>query len=107
MTRFESDPMTVPSWLIIQAVRYATGRRSYAVSETASWVVANWERLPEHAQTIIRQDLEGDFRRDNELREQGSRYLPLGMDCDRRQWERVRALWANSAAPSPGSEPGV
>ena len=93
-TRTETAPMPIPSWLIIDAVRYAVGRTSYQVGETAQWVIANWESLPEHAKTIIKQDLETEFERDDRLRAEGTRYLPLGHDCDRREWEKVRALWA-------------
>ena len=91
--RLESDTMTVPWWMVVSAVRYSCGRQSYIVSDTADWLITNWERLPEEARHTIQRDLEGEFRRDDVLRPEG-RYAPLGADMDRRQWERVRALWA-------------
>ena len=90
----DPDTVTVPWWMVVSATRYATGRQSYAVSDTADWLITNWESLPERARDIIQRDLEDDFRRDDELRAEGSKYPPLGADMDRRQWERVRALWA-------------
>lgn len=90
--------MDIPDWMIINAVRYATGRMTYAVLETCDWLVANWSNLPERVRQIIRQDLECEFRRDDMARADPYRakmILPLGHDCDRAQWERVRRLWGN------------
>ena len=83
----------IPSWMIIDAVRYATGRMSYQVGVTVDWVVANWARLPDHARLIIQKDLETEFDRDDRSRLTKDKWLPLGHDCDRQQWECVRAMW--------------
>lgn len=89
---------SVPSWLIIDAVRYAIGRTSYQVSTTARWILQNWDKFPEHAQTIVKQDLEGEFERDDRVRndKKDHAWYPLGHRCDRQSWEAVRALWKST-----------
>lgn len=79
--------------MVIAATRYCLGRMSYIVSDCADWLIKIWPRLDKSTKTIIKRDIEDEFRRDNKAREDGGTYRPLGMDCDRKQWERVRALW--------------
>lgn len=84
----------VPDFLVVDAVRYALGRMTYQVEETTRWVVSMWERFPRPLRNQIRKDVEWQFNMDDQARAQGRReHLPLGMDCDRASWERVRALW--------------
>ena len=78
-----------PDWMIIDAVRYAIGRRSYQVGITAAWVRCSWNMLNEHTQAIIRQDIEGEFA----AAERTGNYSHIGYDCDRKEWEDVRRLW--------------
>jgi len=78
-----------PAWMVIDAVRYAVGRRSYQVGVTASWVRCTWHLLDRQIQEIIQQDIEGEFQ----TAERTGNYSHLGHDCDRREWEDVRALW--------------
>jgi hypothetical protein len=75
--------------MIIDAVRYAMGRRSYQVGITAQWVRYSWNLLSDPAQQIIKQDIEDEFRR----AERTGNYSALGDECDRQEWEDVRALW--------------
>ena len=91
--QYHSEPMPIPSWLIIDAARYACGRQSYQVGVTCDWLCRNWARLPEHARSIIKNDVEEAFRRDDDSRANGHMYHPLGMDCDRASWAAVRRLW--------------
>lgn len=94
----------VPDWLVIDAVRYAVGRRTYQVDVTARWLCVVWARLPAHVREIIQRDLEVEFRRDDAMRARGERTcLPLGMDCDRESWAMVRALWLSQDPPPPPS----
>ena len=79
--------------MVIAAVRYCIGRMTYIVSDCADWVIANWKDWPKHTKEIIRRDLEDAFKRDDVARAEQSGYKPLGCDCDRQQWERVRSLW--------------
>lgn len=88
----------IPDWLVVNAVRYATGRATYVVQETVEWLLASWPRLPGPVQEQIRRDIESEFRRDDDVRSQGyTQYLPLGHDIDRQQWEKVRELWKERA----------
>lgn len=80
--------------MISSAFRYCVGRRTYMPGVCADWLVRNWAVIPEHARSIIKRDLEEEFERDDEARAEGRDYKPLGDDCDRRTWGRVRALWA-------------
>jgi hypothetical protein len=92
-----TDIGPVPWWVPVNVVRYAIGRSTYAVQETVDWVIANWDKFSGDAREVIRRDLEEAFRRDDMIRAGGGEYYrPLGMDCDRGDWERVRALWTKS-----------
>jgi hypothetical protein len=79
--------------MVIAAFRYCVGRRTYMVGYGAEWLVRLWPTLAERARFVIQRDLEEDFRRDDQARAEGAEYKPLGMDMDRREWEKVRALW--------------
>jgi len=79
--------------MVIAAVRYCIGRMSYIVSDCADWIIANWNDWPESTRNIIKRDREEAFKSDDEAREDDRAYFPLGMDCDRQQWERVRRIW--------------
>lgn len=83
----------IPNWMVIDAVRYAIGRRSYQVGITCEWLRNNWQNLSEHARTIVKNDVEEAFEFDDRDRANGDKNLYLGMDMDRREWEGVRALW--------------
>lgn len=82
-----------PDWMVIDAVRYAIGRMSYQVGITCGWLVHYWPTLSEHTKYVIKQDVDEAFEHDDAMRAGGSTYAPLGMDMDRRELERVRALW--------------
>jgi hypothetical protein len=75
--------------MIIAAARYCIGRRTYIVSDCVDWILANWHDWPENVKTIIQRDLEGEFDRDAQV----PNWKPLGANCDKREWEKVRALW--------------
>lgn len=83
--------------MAVAAVRYCTGRMSYVVSDCVDWLHQVWPDLPESARNCIQRDIEEAFKRDDEAREDGREYKPLGMDMDRQQWERARELWAAAA----------
>jgi len=78
-----------PDWMIIDAVRYALGRRSYQAGVTASWVRGLWDKLTQHTQEIIKRDIEGEF----ETCERTGHYSDFGDECDLREWKSVRSLW--------------
>lgn len=79
--------------LWLGAFRYYCGRMTYAVGDFCDLLIAEWGELPEATRALIRRDLSEEFGRDDAARERGAEHLPLGADCDRAQWERVRRLW--------------
>lgn len=95
----------VPSWmsyfdtedLVKSSADYYLGRTSANVEFFCRDLCRAWTLLPEHVQRYIRMIVEEAFSRDDRLRSSGrAEHLPLGHDCDRRSWERVRALWSES-----------
>lgn len=91
---------SLPDWLVIDAVRYVIGRTSVQADETSLWLVEHWDRLPERVRQQVRRDLEREFERDDRARAEGRvQGLPLGWNCDRLAWERVRKLWATEQVP--------
>lgn len=77
----------------VSAVRYCLGRKNYIVSECQEWLCAIWDELPEKAKVTIQCDVEEAFRRHDEY---DNRCSVKEYHCDRRNWERVRALWLTS-----------
>ena len=68
---------------------------TYAVAYFCELLRREWPNLPVHTQNKIIAELEEEFRRDDKIRP-NDQYAPLGMDCDRKQWEKVRALWTSN-----------
>ena len=92
--------VTDDGFMVIFAFRYALGRMSAAPSHCADWLCQHWRDLPRNAKTIIIRELDDAFDRDDEQRlqerergDEKSHWKPLGWDCDRAQWARVRALY--------------
>jgi len=79
--------------MVIAAFRYCLGRRTYIVETCAEWIVKMWPVFSKGNRMLIVRDLEEAFREDDRQRAEGDRYKTLGDDCDRRAWEKVRALW--------------
>lgn len=86
-----TDDQMTTLWL--GAFRYYCGRMTYAVSDFTDLLIRVWPSLPEYTRKLIQRDLEEEFQRDNHARAEKCQYKPLGQDCDRAQWEQVRALW--------------
>ena len=83
--------------MAIAAVRYCLGRQTYIVSDCRDWLIEQWPNIKPSARAVIQRDIEESFARDDESREAGNSYRPLGMDWDREDWEKVRGLWAGNA----------
>lgn len=81
---------TLPSGLIVSAVRYALGRSTYVVGETCAYLREHWQEIPEGHREVILRDIREEMERDG------------GMECDRREWARVLAL-----ASAPPVDPGA
>ncbi len=79
--------------MAVAAFRYSLGRMTYIVSDCADWLCEQWPNIAENAKKVIQRDLEEAFKRDDEARADRQDYKPLGHDCDRAQWEKVRRLW--------------
>lgn len=80
--------------VIVGATRYYLGRMTAAACVFAETLADHWDELDEDSQSVIQRDIEEEFTRDDEARAAGkTEYFPLGMDCDRASWEKVRAKW--------------
>jgi hypothetical protein len=92
-----SPEENMPLW--VGAFRYYCGRQTYAVSSFTALLVREWPSIGQHAQSIIQRDLEETYKSDDQARLAKAEYLPLGHDCDRAAWDKVRRLWplANQA----------
>ena len=94
-------PTTLPeqgAWgsdglMAMAAFRYCLGRMTYIVGDCERWIFANWEHFPENVKALIQREVEKEIKSDDEARERGDNYKPLGWDCDREAWIRVRSLW--------------
>jgi hypothetical protein len=86
-----TDEEKLTLWL--GAFRYYCGRMTYAVGDFCDLLRKEWSSLPKYTQDLIKIELEETFARDDEIRPEGH-YAPLGADCDRAEWEKVRNLWS-------------
>ena len=95
--------MIPPDWMIINATRYALAHMTHEVSETAQWLVENWDELNGVVKSQLRNDIEAELRRDDAAIQEGSFRRSVAMEIDRREWENVRELWQ----PLRGREGGA
>jgi len=92
--------------MVVAAFRYCLGRMTYISGVCADWIIAHWHNFPPNAQQLIHKELEEAFKRDDEARAGDFPIKELGWDCDRKEWEKVRALWASSP-PLALQEPSI
>lgn len=93
--------------LLIASVRYYMGRMTASACSFAENLARAWPQLPKRARDIIQRDLQRQFDSDDMARAVGYSHRPLGMDCDREAWEKVRAAWINNpslSAPTVDAE---
>src|SRR5574343_1802648 len=86
--------------MAIAAFRSCLGRQSYIVGDCADWLVGQWAERKPNARHVIERDLREELKRDNEARERGDSYKPLGMDMDRAVWLNVLAMIEAHKAPA-------
>ena len=98
--------------MVTAAFRYCLGRRTYIVSECASWLIRIWPQLGDNCKHVIKRDLEEAFTQDDRKDGPQSDYKRLGDQCDRESWETVRSLWTThhpsadqELSPSPAESP--
>lgn len=86
-------------FVVVATFRYCLGRQTYIVQECADWLLLHWPVIEKPVRDLIQRELERAFEQDDRARAGDAQgYKPLGWDCDRREWERVRSLWANARA---------
>lgn len=69
--------------MMLQATRYALGRRTTAPSDTSSAIVCAWRAIPPYWQDLIERDLRDEIQR----AEQRGEYV--GDECDYRTWTNL------------------
>lgn len=78
--------MTPEETILICAVRYALGRMSYIVHDVCQYVAFTRKKLSQNCINIIIRDI------DEELERYHNAGQFLGMECDERQWIKLRDL---------------
>ena len=69
--------------ILISAVRYALGRQSYIVGDTAKYVALKQKTLSKECIDIIIRDIEEEMERYHSVGQ------TLGMECDERTWKNL------------------
>lgn len=69
--------------LLVSAVRYALGRKTYIVSETARELRRVWNDLPSTVQDVIIRDIRADL----ELWQRTPEFAPH--QCDIEEWQQL------------------
>jgi hypothetical protein len=72
-------------FIVLSAVRYAMGRRSYAVGMIIEWVKEFWDKLTPNDQSHIARDVKEYMEGDRSK----------GDDCDLVEWEDFNS-WINN-----------
>lgn len=85
------------STLWVGAFRYYLGRQTYAVGDFCDLLLAERDNLPAPVKHLILREIESAIDNDDAARERGDIVKPMGWDCDRRAWEKVKeALVVNA-----------
>ena len=69
-------------FILVAAVRYAVGRRTYAPSLITEWIKAHADEVHPETLDAVRRDLDVELKRDRTSPNGGH----LGHDCDRATW---------------------
>jgi len=85
-----------PDQLVHCAFRYYLGRMTIATTCFARDLAKAWPHLDEMVGAMILRELKDEFERDDRERAAPKKKrlfarFPLGQDCDRAAWEKVRA----------------
>ena len=86
-----------PDDLIFWAFRYFLGRMTIHACAFADDLTRAWPHLDTRIKALIRRELEEAFQKDDKMRADEEvklcAYYPLGADCDREAWEKVRRAY--------------
>ena len=73
--------------ILVCAVRYAIGRRTYMPSLVAGYIRGQSKRLTLKGVEVIIREIEGALKQEALIAQEGGHcYSPLGDDCDREVW---------------------
>ena len=75
--------------LWIGSFRYYLGRMTISTHSYCDSLMCNWGVIPNRAKVVIARDLGDAIKRDDDRRESGDAYRPLGHDCDSQKWREV------------------
>ena len=89
------------SELVFWTFRYFLGRQTIATYDFAERLAIVYPMLTDRFRALIRKELDEAFRRDDESRatDKGNKntcglgYWPLGRNCDRAAWDKVRKAY--------------
>ena len=82
-----------PSMIVFWSFRYFLGRMTIATCMFAEDLAKAWPYLEPNTQSLIMRELEEEFKRDDDARAENKNYKPLGHDCDRAAWQKVRNVY--------------
>lgn len=80
--------------LVMSATAYYLGRMTHLVDSHCDAVVKAWTDLPTHVRDYIQRIVDEAFSRHEIVKTLGKDLGPLGNNCDRESWEKVRACWS-------------
>ena len=75
MIDFKNDDTLI----LLCAFRYALGRRTYIVSTVVDLVLHNWDNIPVHDKTLMK----------NEITEYKIMHGNIGDTMDEREWDKI------------------
>lgn len=79
--------------LVFWSFRYFLGRQTIATCQFAEELSKAFPLLNKRVKNLIRRELDRSFQEDDKARKNNEKFLPLGLDCDRQQWQKVREAY--------------
>lgn len=80
--------------LVFWSFRYFLGRRSAAAVGFAEELAKAWPMVNDKIKGLISNELNEEFESDDIARSQWHDRLPLGDDCERAAWQKVRDAYS-------------
>ena len=77
------------SEIVFYAFRYCLGRMSYAVSSFCNYATANIRKIGRHELELMDKEIT-EAQEWDDARDKKEFHGRLGMDCDRRDWLKLR-----------------